>query len=338
MARIRTTRDALNEALHQEMERDPSIVAIGLDIAGGTGSAGEQDAWGGANGVTRGLWRRFGPARVLDTPISETAYLGTAVGAAASGLRPVVELMYNDFIGVCFDQLMNQAAKFRYMFGGKTRTPVVVRTAFGAGFRAGAQHSQSLHALFTHVPGLKCVIPSNPYDAKGLLMAAIRDDDPVVFLEHQALYDNKGAVPEEPYAIPFAEASIVREGTDVTVVATGRMVQMAAQAVTRLAADGIECELIDPRTTSPLDTDSILESIESTGRLVVVDEGAPRCGFAADVAALAATEAFGALRAPVQMVTPPHTPVPFAPELEDLYIPDPDRIAAAVHASVRAGR
>jgi len=243
----------------------------------------------------------------------------------------VAELMFVDFLGVCLDQIYNQAAKFRYMFGGKAVTPMVIRAMFGAGIRAAAQHSQALYPIFTHIPGLKVVIPSNPYDAKGLLIQSIRDDDPVIFLEHKVLYTVEGEVPEESYVIPFAEANVVREGSDVTVVALGRMVQFAEQAAEELQReDGISCEIVDPRTTSPLDEDTILESVENTGRLVVVDEGSPRCGMACDIVARVAQEAFADLKAPPQMVTPPHTPVPFSPTLEDAYVPSPEKIADAV--------
>jgi pyruvate/2-oxoglutarate/acetoin dehydrogenase E1 component len=329
MARTITYREAINEALAQEMERDERVIVMGEDNAGGTGAPGEQDAWGGVLGVTKGLYTRF-PGRVLDTPISESAFIGAAIGAATGGMRPVAELMFIDFMGVCFDQIYNQAAKFRYMFGGKARTPVVIRTMWGAGLRAAAQHSQSLLSVFTHVPGLKVVAPSNPYDAKGLLIQAIRDDDPVIFAEHKLLYDVAGEVPEESYTIPFGEANVVREGGDVTIVAFGRMVNVASQAAEELAGTGIEAEIVDPRTTSPLDSDTILESVESTGRLVVVDESNPRCSLASDIAGMVAQEAFAALRAPIQQVTGPHTPVPFADSLEDLFIPDPQRVANAV--------
>jgi pyruvate dehydrogenase E1 component beta subunit len=267
---------------------------------------------------------------VLDTPITESAFIGAAIGAATCGMRPVAELMFIDFLGVCFDQIFNQAAKFRYMFGGKAVTPVVIRTMFGAGLRAAAQHSQSLYPLFTHIPGLKVVIPSSPYEAKGLLIQSIRDDDPVIFCEHKMLYDMTGDVPEESYSIPFGEANVVRDGDDATIVAVGRMVHMASQAADELAGSGVECEVIDLRTTSPLDTETILESVERTGRLVVVDEAGPRCGLAGDVAGMVAQEAFGALLAPIRMVTPPHTPVPFSGALEDLYIPDAQKVVNAV--------
>jgi pyruvate/2-oxoglutarate/acetoin dehydrogenase E1 component len=328
MARNITFQQAINEALTQEMERDPTVVIFGEDVAGGMGSPGEDDAWGGVLGVTKGLYHKF-PGRVLDTPISESAFVGAAVGAAASGLRPVAELMFVDFFGVCFDQIYNQGAKLRYMFGGKAKVPMVIRTMWGAGIRAASQHSQSLYPIFTHVPGLKVVVPSNPYDAKGMLIQAIRDDDPVVFFEHKVLYTLEGDVPEEPYTVPFGEANFVREGDDVTIVALGRMVHMASEAAESLAGDGISCEIIDPRTTSPLDTDSIFESVEKTGRLVVADESNPRCSFASDVAATVAQERFDSLRAPVKMVTAPHTPPPFSPVLEDAYVPSAARIAAA---------
>ncbi len=335
MTRKLSIQRAINEALDQEMERDATVVLIGEDVAGGEGGGGEADAWGGVLGVTKGLKGKY-PDRVLDTPITESAFIGAAVGAAACGLRPVAELMFIDFFGVCFDQIFNQAAKFRYMFGGKAVTPVVIRTMYGAGLRSASQHSQALYPVFTHIPGLKVVMPSNAYDAKGLLIQAIRDDDPVIFCEHKAIYTLESDVPEEPYTIPFGEASIVREGGDVTIVSVGRMVHSCQRAAEELARDGIECEIVDLRTTSPLDEETIYRSVESTGRLVVVDESYPRCGLAADIAALVAQNAFDFLDAPIRMVTPPHTPVPFSPPLEDLYVPSPERIAAAVRELTRS--
>ena len=329
MARNITFQQAINEALAQEMERDPTVVVFGEDVAGGMEAPGEDDAWGGVLGVTKGLYHKF-PGRVLDTPISESAYIGAAAGAAASGLRPVTELMFVDFMGVCFDQIFNQAAKFRYMFGGKAVTPMVIRTMWGAGIRAASQHSQALYPIFTHIPGLKVVVPATPYDAKGLLIQAIRDDDPVIFMENKVLYQTEGDVPEDPYAIPFGEANIVREGSDATIVALGRMVNHAEQAAEQLEGEGIDCEIIDPRTTSPMDWDTILESVEATGRLVAADEAHPRCGIAADVVARVAQDAFSDLKAPPRMVTAPHTPVPFSPVLEDAYVPTTESIAAAV--------
>jgi len=323
-------RQAINEALAQEMRRDPTVIVMGEDNAGGLGAPGEDDAWGGVLGVTKGLMPEFGRDRVLDTPITESAFIGAAAGAAATGLRPVAELMFVDFMGVCFDQIYNQAGKFRYMFGGKAVTPLVVRTMYGAGFRAASQHSQCLYPIFTHTPGLKVVIPSSPYEAKGLMIQSIRDDDPVIFFENKVMYDDEEEVPDEPYTIPFGEANLTREGNDVTIVAIGRMVGMANQVADKLEKDGISCTVLDPRTTSPLDSDTILECAEETGRIVVVDEASPRCNMATDISALIAEQAFGALKAPIKKVTPPHTPVPFAPELEDLYIPSPQKIEAAV--------
>ena len=322
-------REAVNEALAQEMERDSTVIIMGEDVAGGAGGQGEDDAWGGVLGVTKGLYGKF-PGRVLDTPITESGYIGAAVGAATRGLRPVAELMFIDFAGVCLDQIMNQAAKFRYMFGGKAVTPVTIRAMYGAGLRAAAQHSQALYPLFTHIPGLKVVIPSSPYEVKGLLAQSIRDNDPVIFFEHKAMYDVTGEVPEESYTIPFGEANIVREGDEVTVVAIGRMVSVAEEAAKKLEGSGISIEIIDPRTVSPLDLDTILESVENTGRLVVVDEASPRCNIATDISAQVVSEAFGDLKAPVKMVSPPHVPVPFAGSLEDLYIPSAQDIVNAV--------
>ena len=325
-------RQAINEALRQEMERDERVIIMGEDIAGGMGTEGDQDAWGGPMGVTKGLKPLFGPDRVLDTHLAEISFVGAAAGAAATGLRPVAELMFVDFMGVCFDQLFNQAAKFRYMFGGKAVTPLTIRTMYGAGFRAASQHSQCLYPLFTHIPGLKVVLPSNPYEAKGLLIQAIRDDDPVIFFEHKALYDMEGEVPDEAYAIPFGQANVSREGDDVTIVAFGRMVNLANAAADALAKTGVSCTVVDPRTTSPLDRETILETVEETGRLVVVDEAHPRCSMATDVVSLVTENIFRSLKAAPKTVTAPHAPVPFSAALEDLYIPSQAKIEAAVRA------
>lgn len=322
-------RQALNDALRAEMRRDPAVVIIGEDVAGGAGGTGVDDAYGGIMGVTRGLVGEFGRERVIDTPITESAIVGMAAGAALTGLRPVAELMFVDFIGVCLDQILNQVAKFRYMFGGNVKTPLVIRAMFGAGFNAGAQHSQCLYSFFTHVPGLKVVIPSTPYDAKGLLIQAIRDDDPVVFLEHTKLYDQEGEVPSESYAIPFGEANVLRDGGDVTIVALARMVHVALKAADLLASKGVEATVIDPRSTSPLDEDTILDSLSATGRLVIVDESNPRCSVASEIAAVVAERAFRDLKAPIRRVTAPHTPVPFSPVLEEAYIPSSDAVVAA---------
>jgi pyruvate dehydrogenase E1 component beta subunit len=269
---------------------------------------------------------------VRDTPITESAFIGAGVGAAATGLRPVVELMFIGFMGVTMDQITNQAAKMRYMFGGKATIPLVIRTTIGAGFRAAAQHSDSPYSSFVHYPGLKVVAPATPYDAKGLLIASIRDNDPIIFCENKILYDTTGPVPEESYTIKLGKADVKREGSDVTVVAISRMVQVSLDAAAKLAADGITAEVIDLRSLSPWDEDAIVASIEKTGRLVVVDEDNPRCSMASDVAALAASRALQYLDAPVRMITAPHTPVPFSPVLEDRYVPDASRVIEAVQS------
>lgn len=329
-------RDALNQALHQEMARDERVIVLGEDVSGGAGgTSGQREASGGIFGVTKGLLPKFGEHRVLDTPISESAIVGAAAGAALAGLRPVAELMFADFVGVCMDQIYNQIAKFRYMFGGKTRCPCVIRMAMGAGMNMGPQHSQAIYSFMTAVPGLKVVVPSNAYDAKGLLIQAIRDDDPVIFFEHKALYPRKCEVPAEVYTVPFGEANLVREGEHVTVVALARMLTFAERAVDALAKEGITCDLIDPRTTSPFDEDTIIESVEGTGRLVIVDESPPRCGLGSDIAAIVAEKAFRSLKRPIIQVTPPHVPIPFAPALERAYVPGPAKIEAAIRRAMQ---
>jgi pyruvate/2-oxoglutarate/acetoin dehydrogenase E1 component len=325
---------ALNEAMRQEMRRDPKVILMGEDIAGGANVEHLQgdDAWGGVLGVTKGLVKEFGRERVLDTPISESGFIGAAVGAAVTGLRPIAEMMFVGFMGVCFDQILNQGAKLRYMFGGKAKVPLVIRTICGGGYRAAAQHSQVLYSLFTHIPGLKTVIPSTPYDAKGLLISAIRDDDLVIFFEDITLGGMKGPVPEEPYTIPFGQADIKRPGTDVTIIAIGKMVHRSLQAAEELQKQGKSAEVIDPRTLSPFDEDTVLESVKKTGRLVIVDESHPRCSMATDIAALVADKGFDYLNGPIKTVTSPHTPVPFSPVLEDHYLPNPPKIMDAVLA------
>ena len=333
MTRDITIKEAIKEALDQEMERDPTVILMGEDIVGGTGSPGEDDAWGGAMGVYKGLFSKYG-SRMLDTPLSESAFIGAAIGAATCGMRPVAELMFIDFLGVCFDQIFNQAAKFRYMFGGKAETPVVIRTMYGAGISAASQHSQTLTPIFTHIPGLKVVCPSTPYDAKGLMIQSIRDNDPVIFCEHKNIYDFSGDVPPESYTIPFAEANILREGSHVTIVSYGLMVHRAVEAANQLAKDGIECEVIDLRTLSPIDMETVIESVENTGKLVVVDEANPRCSIASDISATVAQQAFNDLKAPIEMVTPPHTPVPFSPDLESFYLPSSEKIVKSVQKTL----
>lgn len=332
--RTLTFREAINEAVRLEMRRDPTVILMGEDVAGGATIAhiegkGEE-AWGGVLGVTKGLAKEFGRQRVLDTPISESAYVGAAVAAAATGLRPIAELMFVDFFGVCMDQIFNQGAKLRYMFGGKAQVPIVVRTMIGAGFRAAGQHSGCHYSVFTHMPGMKTVVPSTPYDAKGLLISAIRDPDPVIFFEHKLLYDTTGEVPEEDYAIPLGVADVKRQGKNVTIVTIGRMVHFALEAAEKLAQDGIDAEVIDLRTLSPLDDKAVLDSVKKTHRLVVVDEDNPRCSMATDIVALASERAFDYLDSSPRMVTAPHTPVPFSPPLEDYYIPSVDKIVSTV--------
>jgi pyruvate/2-oxoglutarate/acetoin dehydrogenase E1 component len=324
--------EAINEALTLAMEADENVILMGEDVAGGAQVDHLQDdeAWGGVLGVTKGLVQKFGRERVLDTPISEAGYVGAAVAAAATGLRPIAELMFNDFIGSCLDQLMNQAAKLRYMFGGKAEVPVTIRTTHGAGFRAAAQHSQSLYALFTHIPGLKVVIPSTPADAKGLLLASIADNDPVVFFEDKTLYNMTGEVPEGSYLIPLGKADIKREGSDLTIVAIGKQVHTALTAAEKLATRGIEVEVVDPRCLSPLDEETILASVAKTNRLIVIDEATSRCSAATDIAALVADKGFDTLDAPIKRITGPHTPVPFSPVLEDLYLPSPKKVIQVV--------
>ena len=332
---IKTFRQALNEALHLEMSRDKNVIVFGEDVCGGTGGTGEKDAWGVAFGVTKGLLSEFGPDRIMDTPITESAFVGAAVGAAMTGLRPVTEIMFVDFLGVCFDQIFNQAAKVRYMFGGKADMPMVLRASYGAGASSASQHSQALYPIFTHIPGLKVVVPSNPYDAKGLLINAIRDEDPVIFLEHKMLYDISAEVPDEAYMVPFGEAGIIREGEDVTLISLGKMVNVCQEAANELAKENVAASILDLRTISPLDEETILEFTEETGRVVIVDEAYPRCGVAADVSSIIVEKAFSYLKAPIKKVTPPHSPVPYAPNLEQAFLPSRQKVIDAVKEVIR---
>ena len=334
-----TVREALNEAMNLEMSRDPRVILMGEDIAGGASlpniEGENKEAWGGVMGVCQGLTSKFGRNRVLDTPISESGYIGAAIGAASTGLRPIAELMFVDFLGVCFDQIFNQGAKLRYMFGGKAQVPMVLRAMIGAGVRAAAQHSECLYSIFTHIPGLKVVIPSTPYDAKGLLTSAIRDNDLVIFLEHKVLYDLDGEVPEDNYTIPLGVADVKREGKDTTIVTVGRMVHFSLEAAERLANEGVDVEVVDLRSLSPMDEDTILRSVKKTHRLVVVDEDFPRCSLATDVIALVADQAFDYLDAPPKMITAPHTPVPFSPVLEDIFVPSVDTIVTTIQSLMK---
>jgi pyruvate dehydrogenase E1 component beta subunit len=315
-------REAVREALREELIRDPSVVLIGEELI---------DPWGGTFGVTKGLSTEFGEARIRNTPISESAIIGCAVGSALAGMRPVAEIMFLDFIATGMDQLVNQAAKIRYMSGGQVSVPLVIRAAGGSGRASAAQHSQSLEAWFVHVPGLKVVMPSTPYDVKGLLKTAIRDPDPVLFIEHKMMYNNRGPVPEEEYLIPLGVADIKRAGADVTVVATSRMVPRVLAVADRLAAaGGPDIEVIDPRTLVPLDRATIIASVQKTHRLVIVHEAVERGGFGAELASIVGAEAFTYLDAPIKRVAAANTPVPFAPALEEYLVPDEPRIEAAI--------
>lgn len=330
-------REALREALREEMERDRSVIVMGEDMAGGGGVPGHErrDAWGGVAGVTRGLVEQFGRERILDTPISEAAFMGAAVGAAMTGLKPVAELQFIDFMGVCLDQLVNQGAKVRYMHGGgQIEVPMVVRCMIGAGVRAGGHQSQSCYSTFAHFPGLKVVVPATPADAKGLMLSAIRDPNPVIFCEHSLLYAVVDEIPEGDCAVPLGRADVKREGADVTVVACGLMVHRALEAAAALEREGVDTEVVDLRTVAPLDAEAILASVRKTGRLVVVDEDNPVCSIASEVVAIASRDAFDALRAAPRTVTPPHAPVPFSAPLEDLYIPGADAVADAVRTAL----
>ena len=323
--------NAIGEAMRQAMEADPAVIVLGEDVVGGAGRGGsKENSMGGSFGATKSLFPIFGASRVRDTPISEAGFVGAGVGAAAAGLRPVVDVMWADFTGLAFDQIYNQAAKMSYMFGGQARLPVTLRVAMGAGLSAAAQHSGTLYSIYTHLPGIKVVVPSNAYDAKGLLLESIFDDGPVIFFEHLKLYVTQGSVPAEPYRIPLGVADVRRSGTDVTIVAIAAMVGRALEAADTLAGDGISAEVIDPRTLSPLDEETILTSVEKTGGLVVVDESPPRCSAAADIAAIVSEQAFDHLNGPVRRVTAPDTPVPFAPSLEDAYVPSVQAIVDAV--------
>lgn len=331
--RVLSLVNAVGEAMRQAMEADPSVIVMGEDVVGGAGLGGDKEnSMGGSFGATKSLYPLFGPNRVRDTPISEAGFVGAGVGAAAAGLRPVVDAMWADFTGLAFDQIYNQAGKMSYMFGGQVRLPLTIRIAMGSGLSAAAQHSGTLYNVYTHLPGIKVVVPSTPYDAKGLLLESIFDDSPVMFFEHLKLYVAKGPVPEEPYRIPLGVAEVRREGTDVTVVAIAAMVDRALEAADELAAHGTSVEVIDPRTLSPLDEDTIVSSVVKTGSLVVVDESPPRCSVASEIAAVVSEKAFDALNGPVRRVTAPHAPVPFSPTLEAAYAPSVRSIVEAIQA------
>ena len=318
MPRMRMN-EAIRDALHEEMARDETIFVLGEDVI----------AHGGPYAVTRGIAERF-PDRIRQTPISEAGIVGTALGAALCGMRPVAEMMYVDFVTCAMDEVVNQMAKVRYMFGGQTDVPVVLRLPSGSARLIAAQHSQALEAWFMHVPGLQVAVPSTPYDAKGLMKSALRGRDPVMFIEYKRIYSQEGEVPEEEYAIPFGQADIKREGSDVTIIASGPMVGKALEAADSLAEEGIEVEIVDPRTLVPLDKETIFASVEKTNRVIVTDEEVKRGGSGAELASLIAEECFDALDAPVKRVAAANVPMPFSPELEKLVLPKPENLIAAV--------
>ena len=314
-----TLGEAVREALAEEMRRDPTVFIMGEDVA----EAGTPFK------VLSGLVEEFGPRRVIDTPISEAGFTGIGVGAAITGMRPVIDIMFGDFITLTMDQMVNQASKTHYMSGGKLKVPLVLRTTLGATRRSGAQHSQSLHAWLSHIPGLKVVLPSTPYDAKGLLKTAIRDDNPVAFFEDKMMFKTKGPVPEEDYTIPFGVADVKRSGEDITLVATSSMVYVALDAADLLAAEGISAEVVDPRTTFPLDKQTLIDSAKKTSHVIVIDEGYQRYGVTGEIASVIADGAFYYLDAPVKRMGAMDVPVPFSPVLEDLTVPTAASVAAA---------
>lgn len=329
MTRQLRYREAICEALDEEMERDPAVYLLGEDL---------RDPWGGTYKATAGLSTKYGGDRVVNTPIAEEAIIGCALGSALTGLRPVAELMYIDFLTRAMDAVTNQVAKVRYMSGGQATVPLTIRTQGGGGRSSGAQHGNSLEAWVCHVPGLLVAMPSTPADAKGLLKTAIRLDDPVFFIEHKMLYPTTGMVPEGEHTIPFGVADVKRRGEHVTIVATSRMVHVSLDAAERLAAEGISAEVIDPRTLVPLDEDTILDSVTRTNRLVVVSEEVERCSWAAELVALVQKRAFGYLEAPIERVCALNTPLPFQPDLERYVLPSVEDVVAAVHETVGPGR
>ncbi|MEJ2557416.1 MAG: alpha-ketoacid dehydrogenase subunit beta [Anaerolineae bacterium] len=312
--------EAIAEAIAEEMRRDPSVVVWGIDIG----------PYGGAFGATRGLYEEFGPERVIDMPVSEAGYVGAGVGAAATGIRPIIELQFSDWITIASDQLINQAANMRYMFGGVISVPLVLRAPVGGYVGAGAQHSHSFESVFAFVPGLKVVLPGTPYDAKGLLKSAVRDNNPVIFFEHKAMYEMKGEVPEKEYTIPLGVADVKRPGQDVTVVTYSFMVSKSLAAAKKLAEQDIDVEVIDVRTVDPIDEETIIASVKKTNRLVIVQETWRKCSVSSEVAAIVAEKALDYLDAPILRVTGAEVPVPAAPILEEYVLPDEDRIVETV--------
>ncbi|MGI5907222.1 MAG: alpha-ketoacid dehydrogenase subunit beta [Christensenellales bacterium] len=315
-----TYMEALRDGMRQAMLKDPNVYIAGEDVG----------AFGGCFGQTGSLFEEFGPKRVIDTPITETAIIGSAVGAASAGLRPIVEIMFIDFMGVCMDEILNQAAKMRYMFGGKAKLPIVIRTPCGAGISAAAQHSQSLEAWFAHIPGMKVVMPATPADAKGLLMSAVADDNPVLYIEHKILLGVKGEVPEGEHYVPIGKATVAREGSDVTIITWSAMVQKALAAAETLAKEGVSAEVLDLRTISPLDKEAILKSVEKTGRAIILHEATLTGGVGGEIAAIIADEGFDYLNAPIKRVAAPDCPIPFSPVLEQAWVPNEEKVIAAV--------
>ncbi|MCM3163307.1 alpha-ketoacid dehydrogenase subunit beta [Metabacillus litoralis] len=328
MERKITMMQAINEALDIAMAQDERVILLGEDIAGGTTveHLNETGAWGGVFGLTRGLVEKYGIERVIDTPISEMGYMGAAVGAAATGLRPIPELMFNDFLGFCFDTILGQGSKMRYMFGGKATIPMTVRTNHGAGASAAAQHSGSYYGILGSIPGIKVVVPSNPYDAKGLLLSSIEDDNIVVFSEDKTIYGMKGEVPEGHYTVEIGKAKVKREGTDLTIVSIGKMLYVAEEVANRLAEQDVSVEVIDLLTVAPWDQETVIDSVKKTNRLIVIDESNPHNNTATDIASVVSDKAFDFLDAPVKCICAPNTPVPFAKNLEELYIPNADKV------------
>ncbi len=325
-AKTKLYREALNEAMFEEMRRDPNVFVMGEGIA----------ERGGSFKVTVGLLDEFGPERVIDTPIAEASFTGAGVGAAITGMRPVVEILFIDFAMLIMDQLVNQAAKYKFMTGGKGSVPLVLRTQGGSGTGVAAQHSQSLEALFYHIPGLKVVMPSSPYDAKGLLKSAIRDDDPVIFIEHKLLYTTNGPVPDDEYLIPLGEGAIKRKGKDATLIAWSNMIPRSLEAAEILAMDGIEVEVVDPRSLVPLDKDLILNSVRKTEHAIIVQEAVRRGGVASDIASIIQAEAFDYLDAPIEILAGKNTPIPYNQALEKACIPQVEDIVEAVKRAVSA--
>jgi pyruvate/2-oxoglutarate/acetoin dehydrogenase E1 component len=330
MERLLTYKAAVNEAIVTAMRKDDNVIMLGEDIAGAAGREKLVGAWGGPYGVTKGLIKEFGDKRIFDTPISESGFLGAAIGAAMVGMRPLVELMYVDFAGVSFDQFLNQAPKLRFMFGGQVTVPITVKTLMGAGWRNAGHHSQVLYSLFAHIPGWYSLAPSTPYDVKGGLLAAIRNDNPVILFEHKMLYNVTGNVPEEDYELQLGKGEVKKEGKDITIVALSFMVNRALAVANKLEKENISVEVVDPIWLAPLDEEIILNSVKKTGRILIIDEDNPRCNMATDIAALVATKGFDYLDSSIKILSPPNTPVSYSPVLEEEYLISEEKIEKAL--------